>query len=121
MANQFLGFLLRPKKMPKRRVLFAFLKSFIWNNAFVFSFFIKKIQFKLNCLSSTGRKLKHPNRHPRPLPFTPVPKLDEDLGKISAEFYQQPLSVDPQMALFAEDVDFDGPIGPKLLEMKQVF
>jgi len=25
------------------------------------------------------------------------------------------------MALFAEDVDFDGPIGPKLLEMKQVF
>nr|CAD2174221.1 unnamed protein product [Meloidogyne enterolobii] len=79
------------------------------------------LEQRLNCLSSTGRKLKHPNRHPRPLPFTPVPKLDEDLGKISAEFYQQPLSVDPQMALFAEDVDFDGPIGPKLLEMKQVF
>uniref|UniRef100_A0A914MGD8 DRBM domain-containing protein n=2 Tax=Meloidogyne incognita group TaxID=654580 RepID=A0A914MGD8_MELIC len=79
------------------------------------------LEQRLNCLSSTGRKLKHPNRHPRPLPFTPVPKLDEDLGKISAEFYQQPLSVDPQMALFAEDVDFDGPIGPKLLEMKQNF
>ncbi|CAK5089531.1 unnamed protein product [Meloidogyne enterolobii] len=79
------------------------------------------LEQRLNCLSSSGRKLKHPNRHPRPLPFTPVPKLDEDLGKISAEFYQQPLSVDPQMALFAEDVDFDGPIGPKLLEMKQNF
>ena len=71
-------------------------------------------------MSSNGRKLKHPNRHPRPFPFASVPK-EEDLGKIGAEFYQnQPKSVDPQMALFAEDIDLDGPTGPKLLEMKQV-
>lgn len=91
------------KLMSKQRVIFNQQSSSI----------IKKYFLQLNCLSESGRKLKNPNKHPRPFPNSSsgIPLLEKEqmeLANLGSEYYNQPQPpMDPQMALFAEDIDLD--------------
>lgn len=71
----------------------------------------------MNCLSDTGRKIKNPDKQPRPLPIS-VDKItveqqyldpNEEMARLCADYYRQKQlqPTDPNMAYFTQDIDLN--------------